>query len=136
VKVPLTKIYEHLDFASDRLSTQIRTLTFGILALVWLFLSGGRDVAALRIDGTYQLLGLAALCVLTLLIDAVQYWSSYMSSNTVRKQAEEQNETEAAYDETSLWRRLQRGCFWAKQVTALLATIWLLILLVRTIAFS
>ena len=136
MKVPLTQIYEHLDFASDRLSTQIRTLTFGILALVWLFLSGSKDVAALRIDGTGQLLGIAVLGVLTLLIDAVQYWSSYLSSNAVRKEAEARNETEAAYDETSLWRRLQRGCFWAKQVTALLATLWLLILLVRTIAFS
>jgi hypothetical protein len=136
VKVPLTKIYENLDFATDRLSTQIRTLVFGILALVWLFLSGSKDVPALKIGSKYQLLGVAFLCVLTLLIDAVQYWSYYMSSNSVRRTAEAQNKKEAEYDETSLLRRLQRGSFWAKQVTALLATIWLLILIVRTIAYT
>lgn len=133
MKVPLTKIYENLDFATDRLSTQIRTLTFGILALVWLFLSGSKDVPALQLGSKRQLLGVALLCVLTLFIDVVQYWSSYMSSNDVRKTTEERNEKEAAYDETSILRRLQRGCFWVKQVTALLATVWFLWLMVRTI---
>ena len=134
MKVPLTTIYENLDFASDHLSTQIRTLTFGVLALVWLFLSGGKDVPALKLGVTNEpLLVIAALCVLTLLIDAAQYWAYYLSSNAVRREAESKNRTEAEYDETSLLRRLQQGCFWAKQVSAVLATAWLLLILVVSV---
>ena len=137
MKVPLTAIYERLDFASDRLSTQIRTLALGVLALVWLFLSGSRDVADLKLNvGKKQLLAIAALCVLTLLIDAAQYWASYLSSNSVRRTAETSHKKEAEYDETTWTRRLQQGSFWAKQLTALLATAWLLIILATALARS
>lgn len=134
MKVPLTTIYERLDFASDRLSTQIRTLTLGVLALVWLFLSGGKDAPALKLKaGNKQLLAIAGLCVLTFLIDAVQYWASYLSSNAVRQAAESRDQKEAEYDESSFMRQLQQGCFWAKQITAVLATAWLLLTLVLSI---
>lgn len=135
MKVPLTTIYENLNFASDRLSTQIRTLTLGVLALVWLFLSGGKDVSALKLGASNEpLLAIAALCVLTLLIDAAQYWASYLSSNAVRREAESENRSEAEYNETSRLRRLQQGCFWAKQISAVLATAWLLGILVVSVA--
>lgn len=135
MKVPLTTIYENLNFASDRLSTQIRTLTLGVLALVWLFLSGNKDVHALKlVASNEQLLAIAALCVLTLLIDATQYWLSYLSSNAVRREAESKKRTDAEYNETSLLRRLQQGCFWAKQISAVLATAWLLLILVVSVA--
>jgi len=135
MKVPLTTIYENLNFASDRLSTQIRTLTLGVLALVWLFLSGSKDVPALKLgDTNVPLLVIAALCVLTLLIDVVQYWASYLSSDAVRREAESKSQTTAEYDETSLLRRLQQWCFWAKQITSVLATAWLLLILVVSVA--
>lgn len=134
MKVPLTSIYANLDSASDRISTQVRTLAVGVLAVVWLFLSGSEDVAALNLTaGNRQLLTVAGLCVLTLLIDAVQYVASYLSSNAVRKTAEKANDTDAEYDENSAMRRVQQACFWAKQVTAVLATGWLLLIIVRSI---
>jgi hypothetical protein len=135
MKVPLTKIYEHLDFASGHISTQIRTLTLGVLALVWLFLSGSSDVAAVKLRATNRsLLAIAALCILTLLIDLLQYWAFYLSSNAVRRRAESQDQKEAEYDETSFMRRLQQGCFWAKQITAILVVAWLLLILILSIA--
>src|SRR5712692_9583308 len=135
MKVSLTDIYKHLDFATDRLSTQIRTLTLGVLALVWLFLSGGKDVPALKLRvGNKQLLAIAGLCVLTFLLDAVQYWAFYRSANAVRREAESQKRTQAEYDESSFMRRLQKGCFWAKQITAVLATAWLLVTFALSIA--
>jgi hypothetical protein len=134
MKVPLTSIYTNLDFASDRISTQVRTLAVGVLAVVWLFLSGSKDVAALNLSaGKRQLLTVAGLCVLTLLIDAVHYVASYLSSNAVRKAAEKANKTEAEYDVNSAMRRVQETCFWAKQITSVLATAWLLVIIVRSI---
>ena len=134
MKVPLTSIYDDLNFASDRLSTQIRTLTFGTLALDWLFLSGNKQVPILKIGGNGPLLAIAFLCVLTLLFDGAQYWSMYLSANSVRRKAEEHNHKEAEYDESSLARRFQQFCFWAKQVTAAIGTIGLLTLIALSVA--
>ena len=130
----LITIYDDLNFASDRLSTQIRTLTLGVLALVWLFLSGGKEAPALKLVAKpKKLLAIAGICILTLLIETVQYWAFYLSSNAVRKEAEDNDQREAEYDETSRMRRLQQGCFWAKQITALIATGWLLVTLLVSI---
>ena len=135
MKVPLEKIYEHLDFASDRLSTQIRTLALGDLALVWLFLSGNKDAPVLKLGGSNEpLLVVASLCVITLLIDAIQYWAYYFSSNSVRRKAEDAGKKEAEYDEANPIRRVQMVSFWLKQITALLATLWLLALIFVSLA--
>jgi hypothetical protein len=134
MKVPLTSIYDDLNFASERLSTQIRTLTFGTLALTWLFLTGSKDVTPLHVPSHSRwLLGIAFLCVLTLLIDATQYWSFYLSANSVRKHAEAAHHHDAEYDETSVTRRLQQTCFWLKQVTAACAAIGLLVILATAV---
>ena len=134
MKVPLAKICDDLNFSSDRLSSQLRTLTFGILAVVWLFLSRNKEVSALKIGSSGALLGIVFLCVLTLLIDATQYWASYVSANAVRKAAERANREEAEYDEGSSLRRLQQMCSWSKQITALLAAVWLLAIVAITVS--
>jgi hypothetical protein len=38
----LKDVHEELQFISDRISTQVRSLAAAVIALVWLFLSGGR----------------------------------------------------------------------------------------------
>ena len=96
--------------------------------------SFGKYVAALNLKaGNTQLLIIAGLCVLTLLIDAIQYVASYLSSNAVRKAAEKAGKKEAEYDETSVMRRIQVAMFWVKQMTAALATGWLLVIIFRSI---
>ena len=135
MKVPLETIYDNLNFATDRLSTQIRTLTLGDLALVWLFLSGNKEVPLLKLGGsTDPLLLIASLCVITLLIDAIQYWAYYYSSKAVRIKAEAAGEEEAEYDESTFLFRVQMGSFWLKQFTAMLATLWLLVLIFCSVA--
>lgn len=134
MKKPVEKIHEDLDFATDRISTQVRTLTFGILALVWLFLSGNKDVPILKIGSRGPLLMIAGLCIATLLIDAMQYWSMYRSARKLLRYADDNNLTEAEYNDKSLMRLLQQACFWLKQVLAAIAALWLIALIFVSVA--
>jgi hypothetical protein len=134
MKVPLKDIYDDLNFATDRLSTQVRTLVLGILALVWAFLSGNKDVLPLRLGASKEpLVLIGAICILTLVLDLLQYMCLYVSANQVRQRAEAANDDTAEYDERGGIRRIQRFLFWAKQVTTLGAAVWLLILIVVTV---
>ena len=134
MKKSVEKIHEDLDFATDRISTQVRTLTFGILALVWLFLSGNKDVPILKIGGREPLLMIAGLCIATLLIDVTQYWSMYRSARQVLQHADDNKLTEAEYDNKRLMRRMQQACFWLKQVLAAIAAVWLIALIFVSVA--
>jgi hypothetical protein len=138
VKVPVKTVYEDVNFAADRLSTQVRSLTFGTLALAWIFLSKSKDFPAMKItSGNRQMLGISILCVLTLLIDATQYWAYYLSANSLRKTLERKKQDDAEYteyDETTLLWNLTQASFWAKQTTALIGAAWLLVLVAMTVA--
>jgi hypothetical protein len=133
VKVPLDKIYGDLDFATDRLSSQIRALTAGILALVWVFLSGGKDAPKLGVGSNEPLVLIGGLCILTFLLDALQYWAMFVSADTVRKKAEKLKHTEAEYDEKSFARRVQTWTFWGKQVSCAVSAFWLLAVIVLSV---
>ena len=131
MKVPLKDIYEDLNFATDRLSTQVRSLVLGILALVWAFLSGTKDVLPLKIGASKApLVLIGGICIFTLVLDLLQYMCFYLSANRVRLRAKADT---AEYDEHSGIRRLQRFLFWAKQFTTLGAAAWLLTLILVTV---
>jgi hypothetical protein len=134
VKKPLEEIYEDLNFASDRISSQVRTLTFGVLALVWLFLSGNKDAPILKIGSHSPLVIIAGLCIATLLVDAIQYWAMYRSARKVLQDADNHNRKEAEYDDRSFMRIIQQDCFWAKQLLAVIAAIWLIVLIFVSVA--
>jgi hypothetical protein len=134
VKKPLEELYEDLNFATDRISSQVRTLTFGVLALVWLFLSGNKDAPILKIGSREPLVVIAGLCIATLLLDAAQYWGMYRSARKLLRDAEAARETEAEYDERTPMRILQQVCFWAKQLLAAIAALWLIALIFVSVA--
>ena len=134
MKKPLKDVYSDLDFATDRLSTQVRTLALGVLALVWTFLSAAKEVIPLKLGGSKEpLVLIGALCVLALLLDLLQYVAFYISANGVRKQAEKAKSDEAEYDEKSAARIAQNSLFWAKQLAMIGAAVWLLALIFVTV---
>jgi hypothetical protein len=137
MRVPITEIYKELDIVTDRISTQVRTITVGVLALVWVFLSGGKDMPAISLVTDKRfLLVIAAMCIVTLVVDLAQYQVGYWLTNRIRKAAERVNQTEAAYDQLDWRYRLRIWLFWAKQVLSLAAAFLLMIVLAYSVARS
>lgn len=63
---------------SGQISSIVRTLALGVLAVTWLFLSGGKDAPAMvSLVPKAVMLIIAALCVFSLALDLLQYMAAY-----------------------------------------------------------
>lgn len=118
---PVRDIIEELQFLSDRISEQTRTIALSILALVWLFLAGGESSPVLPVKPDMNLLLAAAgLALASLIIDYLQYVLGYSATNAARRKAEESNQ-KAEYDYADWRYRGRKICFWLKQVSMVTA---------------
>jgi hypothetical protein len=120
VPTSLDDVIEELQFVSNRISEQTRTIALSVLAVVWLFVASGEDAPVLPTPPSKNLLlaagGLAFLC---LLLDYLQYVLGYFATDHVRKTAEKAGTTDALY-EYGDWRyRMRTGLFWGKQAVVL-----------------
>src|SRR5689334_23034238 len=110
------RIYGDLDFATDRLSTQVRSLSFGILAIVWALMVKGEGMDRLHWSPRLLLL-LAGLSILTMLVDFLQYVAAYRAS--LRAKADLDTGGSGKYNKSWLSRRMRGFCFAAKIVLCL-----------------
>jgi hypothetical protein len=110
-------IIADLDFLSDRISTQVRTVSLSIFAVVWLFLVGGKDTPVLPSQPNKNLLLIVgAMCLIALLLDYFQYVAGYANSRNVLNAGEAQKSEDFKYDYNSPLRKLRDYLFTGKQV--------------------
>lgn len=113
------RIYADLDFSTDRLSTHVRSLSFGILAIVWALMVKGEGVDRLHWSPRLLLL-LAGMSILTMLVDFLQYVAAYRAS--LRAKDDLAGGGTGKYQPTWLSMRMRRWCFSAKILLCLAAT--------------
>lgn len=138
MKTPLSEVYKELDTITGLLSTQVRTVVLGVLAVVWLFLSHNKDAPNLSISNHQtQLAWIAGLCVLALLADLLQYQFGYFSARKTMLLAETsgaKGATEVSYNSKAFPYRARLWMFWVKQFIAIAAAVWLLGLLAAALS--
>jgi len=130
-------IIADLDAVTDKLSSQVRTTAVAVLALTWGLLIGDSPAAqaiSLQLKPSLVLLGGASVSVLFL--DFLQYFAGYFSTMNVLREIERTGIDEGQYDYRSLFHRLRRFFFWAKQIALILTVIVLLTVLGRWILCS
>lgn len=133
MNVSLEKIIEELQFISNRISKQVRTISISVLAIVWLFLAGGSDTPVLPSTPNKSLLFISgSFAMAVLLIDYFQYLFAYINSDQLRRKAENANKKKAAYDYTALLYRLRITAFWLKQILTLAAVSFLAVAVFKT----
>jgi hypothetical protein len=113
----LKEIYQELQFISDRLSAQVRTVALGLLAITWTIFVG-ESALFKKLSETLgkRLLLVALLSIFALLIDFLQYVLGYIYVDRTRKMAESTALHEIAYDPSSLLWRSRTAFFWTKQL--------------------
>jgi hypothetical protein len=123
-------IAKQLDAVTDKISTLVRSVSLGVLAIAWLFLSGNKDAphfAALA-HSSSQFLAIAGLCILALVADLAQYICGLWSALQAYDVAKASNTSSANY--ANDWRKKGREIFFsAKQWLALGAALWLVVVL-------
>lgn len=113
----LSELGKELDTYSGAISSQLRTVNFGILGLVWVLLLRKAEMAwlAQRIPEK-ALLGVALASLLGLVLDLVQYLFAEKVVDEAFDRATKSPEGRAEYDDRSLAYRSQFVCYRAKLV--------------------
>jgi hypothetical protein len=108
----LERLSKELDTYSDRISTQLRTVTLGVLGVTWLLLLKGEEVLAVssRIPEK-ALLGIALSCVVALVVDLLQYLLAEKAVEDTFDRAGVSETRTAAYDRASWTYRAQLWCY-------------------------
>lgn len=123
-------VLDELTSVSNRLSTQVRTVALGILALTWGLLVGD-STAAKDISSHWRgnLVALGGLAVFVMFLDFLQYVAGYRNVRALLRKMEKEGLEEARYDDTSWSWRLRLFFFNAKQWALAINVTWLLIVL-------
>ena len=126
----IKKIIEELQFLSDKLSTQVRMVAFGLLAITWTILVGESAFLRKLSEGLGKsLLLIAVLSIFILLVDFLQYVIGYIYVNKTRKTAEAKGLTEIDFDPDSLLFRSRSILFWIKQFVLVVTLVFFLAVL-------
>jgi hypothetical protein len=114
------KLIEQLDFLSDLLSNRVRTISGGILALAWLFLSGGSSSPVLPAKPDRNLLLVSGgLAITALACDYLQYVCGFVETKQVFEEAKDSGS--ASYSRTAAFYIARQFFFWLKQVVMVAA---------------
>lgn len=128
------EILEEIKFLSDRISVQVRTISLGLLAITWGLLIAESNVAieiARQMGKSLMIIG--GLAILTMFFDFLQYFFGYWFTNSLLKEMEKANRSEAKY-RYSDWRYRFRGyLFWIKQISLFVGVVWFLAALLKYI---
>ena len=130
--VDLVEIRADLNALSETISTQVRSIALGLVALVWALLTGLKDTP-LAVDGgtRRQLLWVALVAVGALVIDYSQYLFGYLDSLRILRKAERENKSQTAYSKSSPYYRARAACYWIKQLTILSGASWMGLIILR-----
>jgi len=121
------KIVEELQWVSDRISTQVRTLGIGLIAITWGLIISQPQIAGPIPDSLKKnLLIVGVVAVAAMFCDFLQYFFAYLNSHILLKKMESENLDEAIYDHTAKTYKLRIFFFWTKQIVLLVACIWFL----------
>jgi len=120
----LKEITKELEFISDKLSTQVRTVAIGLLAITWAILVGDSSFLRKLSEGLgKRLLLIGVLSIFVLLVDFVQYMVGYIYVDKTLKAAEAKDLTETDYDPHSPLYQFRSILFWTKQFVLILTLV-------------
>ena len=112
---------QDLNWITDRLSNQVRTVALGVLAFSWGLLLGDSAMVGCSRD---QLLLVGMLAVGVMFCDFLQYACGYHNSLRLYRSMEQSGADSGQYPEDFFyWGR--KVCFSAKQWLALASVLWL-----------
>jgi len=122
------KLFEQLDWLSDKISTQVWTLNLGTLATTWSLVIATGSSEKLRIGNTNAIF-IMLLCIIAMLCELGQYYAGYFNALSIKKRLEESGQTEFEYDKSARLYILRDRLFYVKALLSVIAAIWLVVVL-------
>ncbi len=127
------QVIEDLNWITDRLSTQVRTVALGVLALAWGLLLGDKDPTKSSdlLHLKWHLMIIGGTCVLVLVLDYLQYVAGYAETHGLLNKLEFEHKESGQYDKKKLAYRLRSALFVLKQLALAAAIVWMSVTLGR-----
>lgn len=127
----IEKVFEELQWLSDRISSQVRTISVSLLIITWGLIIGRPNVSSRLTEGFKKnLMCVGILALVVLLGDFLQYFFGYINNDCLRKKIERTGQNEAEYDYNSKTYKIRGFLFWFKQIALLIACFWFLFLMI------
>jgi len=127
-KATYEQVVQRLAVVTDRLSTQVRTLSIGLIAFTWGLFTGESAIAKeLAQSFKKQIIVIGCLAISALLFDLLQYVAGYKVSKKLLDSMDREKLQEAEFDYRELSYRAQNWFFILKQCAVILACFWLLV---------
>jgi len=127
----LEKVNKDLDWLCDRISTQVRTMSIGLLAITWGMLIGKPEISQpLPLWLKKNLLAISILALISLFSDFLQYIFGLWVVDSLRKSMEKKKQIEAEYDYGTIPYKLRGFFFWVKLSLIVIACLWFLALII------
>ena len=124
-------IVEELQWISDRISTQVRTLGVGLIAVTWGLLIAQPQIAGPMPEWIKKHLLISGVLALSAMVcDFLQYICAYWNSKALLSDMEAKKLQEAKYDYTALSYRSRTFFFGVKQLLVVVAYIWFLAVII------
>lgn len=130
--MPTSKeVIKDLDWICDRISTQVRTISIGLLAITWGLLIAKPEISQpLPLWLKKNLLAIGILALVAMFSDFLQYFFGLLVVDSLRKSMEKLKQTEAEYNYGTIKYILREFFFWAKLVLVAIACIWFLAVII------
>ena len=125
---PKAKLFEDLDWLSDKISTQVWTLNLGTLATTWSLVIATGSSEKLRI-GNGNAIIIMLLCIVAMLCELGQYYAGYFNARSILDHLERSGQAEFEYDKTAMLYILRKALFYVKAVLSVAAAMWLIVVL-------
>ena len=124
------EILKELDFVTDKLSAQVRTIALGVLVFSWGLIVGESRLAEnLRQGLVWHSVGVGAAAIIVMLFDFLQYLAGYWNTLFVYQKMKSDRTDKGEYDEKSILFRIRVFLFYAKMTGLTATVIWLALLL-------
>jgi hypothetical protein len=125
------EVVEELQWVSDRISTQVRTLGVGLIAITWGLLIAQPQIAGPLPDWIEKhLLIVGILALGAMVCDFMQYICAYWNTKGLLDHMEREGLKEAEYDYASRLYKSRALFFWLKQILIGIAYIWFLAVII------
>jgi len=124
-------IVEELQWVSERISSQVRTLGVGLIAITWGLLISQPQIAGPIPDSVKKhLLIVGVLALGAMVCDFFQYICAYRNTKALLSKMEDKGLDKADYDYSARTYRLRVFFFKTKQILLVIACIWFLAVII------
>jgi hypothetical protein len=124
---PKAKLFDDLNWLSERISSQVWTLNLGTLATTWslLIATGSGE----KLINKTSAIPIMFLCIVAMLCELGQYYAGYFNALSIKEDLERSGREEFEYDKSASLYILREGLFYVKALLSVAAATWLVVVL-------